>query len=354
MLIAAILAGGRGQRFWPESREANPKQFLDLTGHGSLLQETADRLLPLLPWERLFVVTGERYRELVREHLPALPAGHVIGEPVGRNTAASVGLLLAYTRALPGDTVVAVLPADHRIEDGAGLRATLSAAAEAAAVRGRVVTIGIVPDRPETGYGYMEVGGPLEVGSARSVVRFIEKPDRQAAEALLASGRALWNSGMFVWRLDTIHDLICRFLPGLHRLVEELGDAAEEGFAGRVAEAFAQLPDLSVDYGILEKAEDVAVVPARFGWDDVGSWTALDRLLPHDGLGNAVQGPFVGLDVQRCIVRGGTRLVAAVGLSDLIIVDTPDALLILPKERAQEVKQVVEAIRQREGGQSWL
>lgn len=341
-LVAIILAGGKGERFWPLSRERRPKQFLDLTGEGTLLQETYRRIAVRIPPEHILVVTGEQYGDEVLAELPVLPERNVILEPVGRNTAASIGLAAWALRDYPPQTRLLILPADHSVKPNQAFQAAV-ATGEQAADQGYAVTIGIRPDRPETGYGYLQVGSSLGDGYHR-VLRFVEKPELEVAAAFLAEGGYLWNSGVFLFRLDCLRDLLIRHLPDLAQALERIALGGTEA----LRREFPQLSPVSIDYGIMEKAEKVAVVPAEFAWDDVGSWTALSRIRESDPSGNIIEGAFVGVDNERIIVRGGGRLIAGVGLRDLVIVDTHDALLICPQDRVQEVRRIVVALREQE------
>lgn len=337
-LVAIILAGGKGERFWPLSRENRPKQFLDLTGEGTLLQDTFRRIAVEVPPERILVVTGEAYGDEVRAELPVLPAENIILEPVGRNTAASVGLATVALRDLDPETPLLVLPSDHSIRPTDAFLAAVETARQAA-LEGWAVTMGITPDRPETGYGYLKVGPAAGPGYYR-VERFIEKPDRERARSFLEAGGYLWNAGVFAFKLGVVRRLIAAHLPELAGALERIAAGGREV----LRREFEALPAISIDYGIMEKAERVAVVPAAFSWDDVGSWAALARIRETDAFGNVVEGPFVGLDNHGVIVRGGRRLIAAVGLRELVVVDTDDAILICPKDRVQEVRGIVESL----------
>lgn len=338
-LVAVILAGGKGERFWPLSRERRPKQFLDLTGEGSLLQETYRRIAVRVPSQQILVVTGEPYGDEVRAELPALPEQNVILEPVGRNTAASIGLAVLALRDYPPETHLLVLPSDHSIKPNDAFLAAVSAG-ERAANEGYAVTIGIRPDRPETGFGYLQVGSSLGDGYHR-VLRFVEKPEREVAAAFLQEGGYLWNSGVFLFHLGSLRDLLARHLPDLTAALERIAAGGTEA----LRREFPNLSSVSIDYGIMEKAEKVAVVPANFAWDDLGSWAALARIRETDHNGNVIEGAFAGVDNEGIIVRGSDRLIAGIGLRDLVIVDTNDVLLVCPKDRVQEVRRLVAALR---------
>ncbi len=348
VLFALVMAGGSGTRFWPMSRSARPKQVLPLDGGASLLAATLARLAPLVPAERTLLVTGREMEAAVRSEAGAIPAGNVLVEPVGRDTAACVGWAawrLAESR--PG-AVMVVVPADHRIPDGVALRKSLAAAAAAAFARGGLVTLGINPDRPETGFGYLELGdveggaGGLPVVRVR---RFVEKPDRSNAEAMLAAGNFRWNAGIFAWTVEAIRTAIRRHLPELAEGLDAMmRQAREDGDVEAVRRCFPGLPRVSIDFGVMEKAELVWAVPVDFAWSDVGSWPALAELAPPATEGVAL-GDVVTIDCERCVLVSDGPAVAALGVQDLIVVATPDAVLVVPKAEAQRVKELVDALR---------
>lgn len=345
-MYAVIMAGGGGTRLWPLSRSARPKPFLPLLGDRTLLQATVSRLSPLIEPRDVFVVTDARYAPMVHEQVPELPLGNLLPEPMGRNTAAAV----AYATAAidrPGDEVMVVLPADQRILDEAAFRAALASAAGRAA-DGDLVTLGISPTRPETGYGYvLATGEAVEVGGSPTfrVERFLEKPSQERAEALIGSGRASWNGGIFVWRRDAARDGLARHAPDIWEAVV----AAVAGGAGAVAAAYPSIRATSIDYALLEPASQegrVAVVPISVGWSDLGSW---DALLETGEGGSGVRaqgaGDVIAIGGQHSLVRAdGERLVVVVGVRDTVVVDTPDALLVCAADAAQDVKAVVERL----------
>lgn len=338
-----LLAGGKGERFWPRSTTDIPKQFLPMAGNKSLLRNTFDRIAGFVPVASIYVTTGARYGGLTRQELPELPAENLILEPEGRDTAPSLGLASLWVEQVDPDAIMVALPADHHIIGEGKFRATL-AAAVAAAADGGLVTLGVHPTRPETGYGYIQVGDA--VGEHRGLpvhraLRFVEKPDARTAERYLASGDYLWNSGMFVWKVSSLRREIARHLPELHAVLEELAAAGDlEAMRAALPEVFRRAPKISIDYGVMEKSDQVYVVPAYFGWDDVGSWSAVERLRPRDEQGNCLTGDVVAYDSRNLIVEGGRRVIATVGVSDLIVVDTDEALLVCHKSRAQDVKKV--------------
>jgi mannose-1-phosphate guanylyltransferase len=351
MLNILIMAGGRGERFWPKSRRALPKQLLNLAGNGTMIQETVWRVKNLTAPANIYIVTNALYADPIREQVPEIPAENIIIEPEGRNTAPCIGLAALFIEAKDPDGVMAVLAADHLIKQSEEFGRILRQGAAVAAETGGIVTLGITPDRPETGYGYIKMGASLAAGSpVRRVERFTEKPDRQTAAAFLTSGRYLWNSGMFIWRTATLRRLIATYLPGLDRGLEVIKRALHsDSYQQVLIENYAKFEKISIDYGIMERAPEVYVIPADIGWDDVGGWLALERTKIPDEAGNVLSGAeLVALDVRDCILETtGKRLVAAVGLRDLIYVETEDAVLLCPKSRVQDVKLILKELREK-------
>ena len=346
---AVIMAGGSGTRFWPLSRSDRPKQFLSLGPDArSLLRATAERVWGLIPPERTFVVTSELLEAQVARDLPELDATRILAEPVGRNTAPCIGWAATHVRRLDPNAAMAVLPADHYIGDTNAYTETLRRGLEAA-THGDYVTIGIRPTRAETGYGYIEVGQELDPGVFRAR-RFVEKPNRQRAEQFVASGRFLWNSGMFFFLGSRILEAIDQHLPGLGQQLQRYEEAAAEGReAALVAETYADLPAVSVDHGIMEKVDSVSVVPGSFEWSDLGSWTSAWELAPKDEHDNVLPAGGLGLDAAGNYASAPEgKVVALVGVKDLVVVDSGDALLVIPRERAQDVRDIVAALRDRE------
>ena len=346
-ITALILAGGKGERFWPRSRKNCPKQFLSLTGDGkTMIQKTVERILPLVKPEDIFISTNQNYKKLVREQLPDVPECNVLCEPVGRNTAPGIGLGAVYMRKKYEDAVMLVLPSDHLIKDEDTFRSVLSEAVETAEEESCLVTMGITPTAPETGYGYIKFLREGARKNAYKVERFVEKPDLARAKEYLADGGYLWNSGMFVWKVSTILGCIEKYLPaiysGLGKIEAAIGSAGEE----QVLNAeFDTMPSESIDYGVLEKEDGIRVLPGDFGWDDVGSWLALGRMRSLDEAGNLISGNVISAGVENCIIEGGDKLIAAVGLKDTVIVDTQDAILICNKESTADIKKIVESLR---------
>ena len=348
MRYAVILAGGVGSRFWPQSRQARPKQFLTVAGQRSLLQATVDRLAGYLPHERIVVVTHVRYLDETRAQLPELPPQNLLAEPLSRNTAPAIAFAAAHLFALDPSAEMVVLPADHVITDLPRFHAVLDAAFAQAAEPGSLVTLGIAPTHPETGYGYIQFEGStddtlVEAPAAVPVTTFAEKPDAATAERFVDSGDFLWNSGMFVWRADTFLDAVERHMPDLAEAMAPFRADPQAAFdVAAVEDAFAASPKQSVDYGVMEQAAHVYVVPAAFGWSDVGDWRAVYDLQDKDTAGNAVRGEVILQDASRCFVTGSGRLVVVVGADDLVVVDADDAVLVMHRDAAQNVRHVVD------------
>jgi mannose-1-phosphate guanylyltransferase len=351
---AVILAGGSGTRFWPASRRSRPKQLLALAGAGdeSLIAATVRRLHPLIAPADVWIATSTTLLDATAHALPDVPRAHLLAEPMARNTAAPIGWAAAVIARTDPDAIVVVLPADHFISDEPEFLAVLERAIRTAE-QGWLTTIGISPTRPETGYGYIELGGVLHEG-AHAVTHFVEKPDRARAEGFLAGGRHLWNAGMFVFRARVMLESIGRHLPVLAAGLAAIDAAAEKGDEARVlAEIFPSLPGISIDHGIMEKADRVAVVPGSFGWNDVGSWEVSWELADHDAEGNALPDGSVAVDAANNLVKdlstGKKRRFALLGVSDLVLVETDDAVLVMPRSRAQDVRAIVEELSRRHG-----
>jgi len=353
-VYAVIMAGGAGTRFWPASRNHRPKQLLNLGGNPneSLLAATVRRLSPLITADRVYVATGAHLVDATARAVPNVPRTQILAEPVPRNTAPCIGWAAATIARRDPEALIAVLPSDHFIDDEPGFRDTLSRALDGAR-QGHISTIGIVPTRPETGYGYIEVGGELTKGLS-SVARFVEKPTRERAEGYVAGKKHLWNAGMFFFRAAAIRQAIDAHLPELGAGLARLDAAAKDGNEARLlTEVFPGLPSISIDHGVMEKASDLAVAHGDFGWNDVGSWESAWELAAKDAEGNALPEGAIAIDAHRNLVRdltsstGGKKAYALVGVDDLVIVETDDAVLVIPRERAQDVRTVVEALRTR-------
>ena len=343
-LFPIIIAGGSGTRFWPLSRQRLPKQFLPLVNDRPMINATFDRARKLAQLENVLVVCGKPHRQQVRRALSQLPPENVLAEPFARNTAPAIGLAAVYVQRKDPRGVLLVLPSDHHIAKVPAFLRCLREASRLAA-DGELVTLGIRPTAPETGYGYIRLGQMLK-GKSRRVAAFVEKPDHFTAQRYLGSGKYLWNSGIFAFRVDVILEAIRRYLPRLGNALQQLaGIANRRRFATELTRVFREQPAVSLDYGVMEKAKNIAVVPGDFGWSDVGSLTALAEVRRADRDGNIVLGKTVQLDCKNSILVSNRRLVAAVGLSDLIVVETADAVLVIPKARSQDVRRVVEALR---------
>lgn len=342
---AAVMAGGSGTRFWPLSRRSRPKQILPLLGGPSMVRRTVDRLFPMFEPRDVFVVTSREQAEAIRSELPALPPENIIEEPTGRDTAAAVGLAATFLQWRDSEAAFAVLPADHDIGDAAKFQAALRAGREAAR-GGGLVTFGIKPRSPATGYGYLNRGS--REGPAYRVRRFYEKPKLAAAKTFVESGDYYWNSGIFVWEAWAILGAIERFLPALGRSLREIGGALGTSRLPLVlAREYSRVERVSIDFGVMEKAEKVLMVEADFDWDDVGSWAAAAERRGKDQAGNSVEGRCVPVDTKNSLVLStdAEHLVAVLGLENFVVVHTKDATLVCPKGKAEELKKLVEEIR---------
>ena len=348
-LYALILSGGAGTRLWPRSRRRKPKQFLDLVGDRTMLQDTVDRVSEIVPDERIFVVAPPEHRALIHEQLPALRADHVVIEPYPRGNAAAIGLAMAALHAFDPDAVVAVLPSDHVVEKRSAFRDVLIAAT-AAADAGWLVTLGITPERADTGFGYIEAGEKLDLPTSlpvHKVKRFIEKPKQDAAEKMLADGGHYWNAGMFVWRVSKILQAYREHLPKTAQALDALGQAiGSPRYEGVLAEVWEETDRTTIDYGIAERAKQMAVVPAEIGWQDVGSWSRLADIVA--GSGRPTTDEHLALDSTGNYIYAPGKTTVTLGVNDLIVVETDDVLLIAAKDRAEEVKTIVDQLGREE------
>lgn len=346
---ALIMAGGKGERFWPRSRISIPKQFLSLTDDGkTMIQLTVERIRPLVELEDIYIATNEAYRELVLSQLPGLPPENILCEPAGRNTAPCIGLGAVHIRSKYEDATMIVLPSDHLVKVQEVFLETFRKACETAEAGANLVTVGITPNYPEVGYGYIKYCKEKTLKDAYEVERFVEKPNLQKAEEYLNSGEYLWNSGMFVWKISTILENFQKLMPdmyaGLSVIASAIGTPQEEEV---LAEEFVKLASESVDYGIMEKASNIYILPGSFGWDDVGSWLAVERIKKNDENQNVVNGNVVTVNTKNCTIEGQEKLIAAVGLTDTVIVDTQDVTLVCAKTHAGEIKQVLAQLREK-------
>jgi mannose-1-phosphate guanylyltransferase len=359
-IFSCILAGGKGTRFWPLSRARRPKQLLSILSPKTLVRETAERMLPLSGPDRTLIVTvGEQLRDLARE-LPAVPRHNFIAEPEGKNTAPCIGLSALEVAARDPDGVMLVVPADHWVADRHAFHRTLTHAVRLASTGDRLVTIGIRPDYPETGYGYILKGRGLHHGAiagAAQVKRFQEKPDAATARRLIRS-HALWNSGMFAWRATTLLQALRRYQPEIAVRLDKIrvvtgGKSLTRAAPRRarlIAREYKKMPSISIDYAVLEEAArdgQVVTLEANFGWSDIGSWSAVHRMMRRDENGNASNGKWLGLGAKNCLIHAPDRLVVLLGIENAVVVDTPDALLVGDLKRAQEVRELVEELKKK-------
>ena len=353
-MFAVIMAGGSGTRFWPLSREKMPKQLLKIGGEDTLIQQTVDRVLPLIGQKNIFIVTNQDLAVDITTQLGARFGGsweqNFILEPAAKNTAPALGLSALHLNRIDPEGIMVVLSADHAIRNIDAFRDCIRTA-EKAALRDYLVTLGIKPTRPETGYGYIKSGEPCRdagTDGVSRVERFVEKPDSTTAQGYLRSGQYYWNSGMFVWKVRTFLTEIERHMPSLHQGLLEIQKSIGSGRVPEtVASVFSRLEPVSIDYGVMEKTDRAAVVPADIGWSDVGSWTALEEVTEKDSSGNIITGNVIDIGSAESVIYAEKRLVATIGLRDTIVVDTPDATLVCSRDRAQDVKKVVEELKKR-------
>jgi mannose-1-phosphate guanylyltransferase len=349
MLHAVVMAGGSGTRFWPASRQANPKQFLSLTGDQSLIQQAVRRCESLAPAERVWIVTGAAHAVETARQLPDVPSAHVLVEPCGRNTAPCIGLAAVAVLQEDPDAIMLVTPADHVISPNEEFIAAVQRAISTIERNpDQLCLFGIVPTEPATGYGYIEQGTPLGDAAERvfNVERFREKPDLETAEQFLAAGNFLWNSGIFVWRADTILKNLEEYQPELFERLSAIREHVGGATFGDALEVeFPNMPSISIDYAVLEHSKNVCVIEAPFAWDDVGSWSALPRLHPQDASGNTVVGKFVGQNTKNCTVfSSNDHLIATVGIENCVVVHTKNATLVAKMNDDAELKDLLQQI----------
>lgn len=346
-ITALIMAGGRGERFWPRSRRNLPKQFLALTDDSkTMIQLTVERISSLVQEEDIYIVTNKDYKYLIKEQLPKIPIDNILCEPVGRNTAPCIGLGAIHITRKYQDALMIVLPSDHLVKFTNMFITTLRDACEVACKDDNLVTIGIAPDYPETGYGYIKFNPHNMVGRAYQVDRFVEKPTLEIAKEYLATEEYLWNSGMFVWKVSAILENMGKLMPQMYKHLTNIQASFEmENSDAVLEEEFREIEAKSIDYGIMEKAEHIYILPGNFGWDDVGSWLAVSRIKKSNESGNVVSGNVITVDTAECVIQGGNKLIATVGLEDIIIVDSNDAILICSKDSAGNIKKVLENLK---------
>jgi mannose-1-phosphate guanylyltransferase len=350
-VYAVIMAGGRGTRFWPLSREKKPKHLLAITGGKSLIRLTVERILPLVPRENIIIVTAAAHADAVVRELPEISGENILIEPAGKNTAPCIALASFHIRKRGGDDRMIVLPSDHAVTDGAGFLSVVSTALHTAMRGPHLVTIGITPTRADTGFGYIEKGALAEDGALRvfKALSMREKPDRETAERFLREGTFLWNSGMFIWRVSTVLDALARFLPDTYEKMAAVADVlGTDREKEALAAAYAGMQSISIDYGVMEKADNVYVVEGDFGWSDVGSWDSLWEIAAKDRDGIAAGGTVIAVDSSNSLIMsGGGKVVALVGVDDLIIVESQDALLVCRRGESQKVKDVVDELERK-------
>ncbi|HEU4342778.1 MAG TPA: sugar phosphate nucleotidyltransferase [Candidatus Binatia bacterium] len=359
-IYSVIIAGGRGTRFWPLSRAQRPKQLLKIFSRKSLIRETADRIMPLSGRNQTLVVTVAEQLNAVRKELASLPRENFLSEPYGNNTAPCIGLAALEIVTHDPDAVMIVLPADHWVADSAAFRATLKAAVALAVRHRELITIGVRPEYPETGYGYIVKGEKVDghgTGSAYRVKRFKEKPTSAMATKLIRQG-SLWNSGIFVWKASALLDLLERYQPSISGALQRIKGAAKgkplaspaAGLRAAIARAYATMPSISIDHGVLEKAGSegrVLTLKADFGWSDIGSWAAVHRMMRRDTNGNAANGKWLGLGAKDCLIHSQDRLVVLLAVHNTVIIDTADALLVGDLKRSQEVRELVAELKKK-------
>ncbi|MCU0452339.1 MAG: mannose-1-phosphate guanylyltransferase [Bacteroidetes bacterium] len=353
-LYAVIMAGGVGSRFWPKSRERSPKQLLEILGEGTMIQQTIRRLESKVPPMNTFIVTNVLHQDQLARQLPFLPKENIIVEPVGRNTAPCIGLAALWINRVDPDGVMIVLPADHLIRNQERFLEVLMTATSVAESSRALVTIGIRPTHPETGFGYIQYddspqGNPYHGRDVYTVKTFAEKPNLETAERFLASGDFLWNSGMFMWKASVILEEIQRHLPDLHaHLMEVQPTIGTPAYRPALEQAYGKTKGISIDYGVMERAAKVYVLKGDFGWSDVGSWDEVARLSAADDQLNSTKGTVIMRDSRNVFVDASHRVVAAIGVDDIIIIETPNAVLVCRKGRSQDVKEIVDYLRRKQ------
>lgn len=344
---ALIMAGGRGERFWPKSRKSLPKQFLSLTDDGkTMIQLTVERISLLVALEDIYISTNAAYKHLVLEQLPEIPEENILCEPIGRNTAPCIGLGAVHIARKYEDAVMVVLSSDHLIKYNKMFLNTLENACVIAEKGVNLVTIGITPDYPETGYGYIKFNPDKADGQAFEVERFVEKPSLEVAKEYLETEEYLWNSGMFAWKVSTILGNMQKLLPKIYEGLQKIQTAiGTEEYEQKLNTIFPNFQSESIDYGIMEKASNIYILPGAFGWDDVGSWLAVGRIRKSNEQGNVVKGNIITINSENNIIEGTDKLIAVVDAKDLIIVDTEDALLICDKDSTGDIRKVLENLK---------
>lgn len=344
-ITAVIMAGGKGERFWPKSRENHPKQFLSLTHDGeTMIQKTVKRISSLVEQEDIFIVTNEFYKKIVMEQLPDIPEENILSEPYRKNTAPCIAFASSVIKSKYDDAIMMVLPSDHLIKDESAYTRTLCSAIATATEKNNLVTIGITPTYPETGYGYINLGE--KSGDAYKVNRFVEKPNICTAKKYLSSGDYLWNSGMFIWKVSSIEERFKKYMPDVYEGANKIGNAfGTKDFEKVLKTEYNKFVSESIDFGIMEKASDIYIIAGNFGWDDVGNWLAVERINQTDECQNYIEGDVISENCRHITVCGGKRLIATIGLEDVIVVDTDDTVLVCSKNSTQDIKKIIEHLK---------
>lgn len=346
-VYGVIMAGGSGTRFWPLSRKKTPKQLLNLSGNGVMINEAIDRITPTIDKENIFIVTNteqvEKMKELVED---GIREDHILAEPSARNTSACIGYAAMEIIKKYGDGIMCIFPSDHYIKYEAEFNKVLAKAIEAAETQDKLVTIGIKPTFPSTGYGYINFD-KKDVSEVKSVQSFVEKPNYETAVKYLKSGDYLWNSGMFVWKASTILDNFKRFIPKVNNAIEKIGEAMNTPDEKAVIqEIYPTIQSISIDYGVMERSDDVVVLAGDFGWNDVGSWDMLGAIYDTDDNGNIIIGDQINIETSNCISYSEGRMIATIGVDNTIIVETDDVVLVCDKNKAQDVKKIVDILKE--------
>lgn len=345
------MAGGGGTRFWPLSRQNMPKQLLNLSGNDILINETINRVNNFIEREDIYIITNEIQNDSLKMLVAtSCVEGHILLEPVARNTAACIGYAAIQILKENGDGIMCVFPSDHFIKNEEKFTTVLKKAAQVANDTDKLITIGIQPTFPSTGYGYIKFDNTSRNQydtQAFGVVEFVEKPNFDKAKSYIDSGNYLWNSGIFVWKASTILNNFKRFLPNVYSKLEEISQYLGTDLENeKLKEIYPTIPSISIDYGIMERSDEVAVIPGDFGWNDVGSWDSLGAIYPADDEGNIVKGLHIKIDTKNTIIHSNGRLITTIGLENMIVVETEDALLVCPKDKAQDVKKIVNILKE--------
>lgn len=345
-LYALIMAGGVGSRFWPRSKEKTPKQLIKIFGDKTMIQDTVGRLEGVIPKENIFIITNKVQREEIIKQLPEIPVKNILEEPFGRNTAACIGLASIMIEEKSKDAITIVLPADHIIKDKVSFQKTITSAAKFANESKGLVTIGIIPTRPEIGYGYIQIDDSIVTDNIHKVLTFAEKPNYATAVRFLESGDFLWNSGMFIWRIDAILEEIRKYMPELYNGLESIKKSIHEpNFEEVLTILYGQLRNISIDYGIMEKSQKVFLTKGDFSWSDVGSWEEVYQLSEKNEEGNAVVGKVFTDNTSESYIYSPDKFTAVIGADNFIVINTDDALLICRRDKAQDVKKVIEHLK---------